>query len=169
MQLGWTFILLGATLAYAVQNRHQYRRPGETFSPQHQLQLAFDILQVVYANFARKKRTTFVKLNATLKEEQPGDILATADALVRGGLLLRTSSHQPVYLPAAPAEALEAGDVVRQVLGGTTILSPGGQLAETAIRAAAEAITRAAFPLLPRTSNDSAQTLAKEANSEKAL
>ena len=168
-QLGWTFILLGATLAYAVQNRNQYRLPGETFSPQHQLQLAFDILQAVYANFARKKRTTLGKLSATLKEEEPGDILATADSLVRGGLLLRTGSHRPVYLPAAPAEALEAGDVVRQVLGGTTIPSPGGQLAGTAIRAAAEAIPRAAFPIFPGTPNDSAQTLAKEANSEKTL
>lgn len=169
VQLGWTFILLGAILAYAVQHRNLYRLPGETVSPKHQLQLAFDVLQVVYTNFALKKRTTTARLTSALKGEQPGDILATADSLVRGGLLLRTDAHRPVYLPTAPAEALAAGDVVRQVLGSEPIATPGGQLAGTAIRAAAEAIPRAAFPILTRTSNNNTDSPAKEENSEKTL
>ncbi|MHB8808451.1 MAG: YihY/virulence factor BrkB family protein [Desulfobulbaceae bacterium] len=168
-QLGWTFILLGATLAYAVQNRNQYRLPGETISPQQQLQLAFDILQAVYTDFARKKRTTFAKLTTALRGEQPGDILAAVDSLVQGGLLLLTGAHRPVYLPAAPAEALEGGDVVRQVLGNKTIPSPGGQLAGTAIRAAAEAIPRAAFPVLPRSPDNNTDSPDKEEESETAL
>lgn len=168
-QLGWTFILLGASLAYAVQNRNQYRLPGETISPQHQLQLAFDILQVIYSNFALKKRTTFARLTAALKGEQPGDILAAADSLVRAGFLLRTNTGRPVYLPAAPAETLEAGDVIRQVLGNETIPTPGGQLAGTAIGAAAEAIPRAAFPVLSRAENDNTDSPDKEEESEKTL
>ena len=69
---------------------------------------AFDVLQVIYANFALKKRTSFAHLVAALKGEQPGDILATADSLVRTGFLLRTETIRPVYLPTAPAETLEA-------------------------------------------------------------
>ena len=168
-QLGWTFILLGASLAYAVQNRNQYRLPGETISPQHRLQLAFDVLQVIYANFALKKRTTFAHLAAALKGEQPGDILATADSLVRDGFLVQTDSGRTVYLPIAPAETLEAGDVIRRVLGAESIPTPGGQLAETAIRAAAEAIPRAAFPVPPHTPGSKADFPDKEADSEKTL
>ena len=169
VQLGWTFILLGATLAYAVQNRNQYRLPGEIISPQHQLQLAFDVLQVIYANFALKKRTSFAHLVAALKGEQPGDILATADSLVRTGFLLRTETIRPVYLPTAPAETLEARDVIRHVLGNDKLPTPGGQLAETAISAAAEAIPRAAFPVLSRTKNDNTDSPDKEEDSEKTL
>ncbi len=168
-QLGWTFILLGASLAYAVQNRNQYRLPGETISPQHQLQLAFDVLQVIYTNFALKKRTTVAKLTTALKGEQPGDILATADSLVQAGFLLRTNTGRPVYLPTAPAETLEARDVIRQVLGSETIPTPGGQLAGTAISAAAEAIPRAAFPVLSQTKNDNTDSPDKEEDSEKTL
>ncbi|MHB8789523.1 MAG: YihY/virulence factor BrkB family protein [Desulfobulbaceae bacterium] len=169
VQLGWTFILLGASLAYAVQHRNLYRLPNAPLSPQRQLQLAFDVLQVVYSNFALKKRTTPARLSAALKMEQPGDILDAAGSLVRGGFLLQTDERRPAFLPTAPAEALETREVIRQVLGNETIPTPGGTLAHTVIQAAAEAIPPAAFPVLARTSDSNTDSPDKEEDSEKTL
>jgi membrane protein len=169
VQLGWTFILLGASLAYAVQHRNLYRLPNAPLTPQRQLQLAFDVLQVVYANFALKKRTTPARLSAALKMEQPGDILDAASGLVRGGFLLQTDERRPAFLPTAAAEALETREVIRQVLGNETIPTPGGTLAHTVIQAAAEAIPPAAFPVLARTSDNNTDSPDKEEGSEKTL
>jgi len=49
--LGWTFILLGAVLAYAIQNHNQYKLPGSPGRAQQELQRAFDVLLSVYNNF----------------------------------------------------------------------------------------------------------------------
>ncbi|MFZ5799693.1 MAG: YihY/virulence factor BrkB family protein [Desulfobulbus sp.] len=169
VHLGWTFILLGATLAYAVQNRNLYRPPGTKIFPQHQLQLAFDILGLIYGNFARKKRTTFAHLSKALKSEQPGDILSTADLLTEGGILLRTDSANPIYTPAAPAESLQAGEVVHLLLGAETVATPGGLLAETVIRAASEAVPPAAFPVPDQPAAGNALSPDKEEDREKTL
>lgn len=168
VQLGWTFILLGATLAYAVQNRNLYRLPGGQPSPQHQLQLAFDILRVVYADFALRKRTTPARLTAALRGEQPGDILAVAAALARGGFLQRTDDGRGGYLPTAPAEACEPGEVVRLILGDDPLPTPGGRWARRIVAAGAAAIPTAALAG-PSPAASGSTAFPKEANSEKTL
>ena len=169
VQMGWTFILLGATLSFAVQNRNLYRLPGATLSPEHQLQLAFDVLQVVYANFARKKRTTATRLIAALKEEQPGDVLAVAATLVRGNFLLLTGGARSAYLPTEPAEAMAAGDIVRLVFGGHPVPTPGGRMARAVITAGAAAIPGPVYPAAAPTASDLVPTPDKEANNETTL
>jgi membrane protein len=57
LQTGWTFILLGAVLAHAVQHHRHYRPRGAVLSPQRQLQTALEVLQAVYADFARRQPT----------------------------------------------------------------------------------------------------------------
>ncbi len=47
LQIGWTFILLGAVLAHAVQHHRHYRPRGAVLSPQRRLQTALEVLQAV--------------------------------------------------------------------------------------------------------------------------
>lgn len=140
VQLGWTFILLGAALAYAIQHRDLHRLPGPPPSPQHQLQLAFDVLRAVYADFAQKKPTTAGRLTSALKGEQPAAVFAVAATLMRGGFLALAEGGRGAYLPTAPAEAVQPEAVVRLILGDDPLPTPGGRLARTAVAGAAVAL-----------------------------
>jgi membrane protein len=147
VQLGWTFILLGASLAYAVQNRNQYHLPGAAVSPQRNLQMAFDILNTIYANYSRKKQTSFDDLVETNTGDLPGDIQEITEKLARGGLVRRIDDNNRSYVPAAPSEAVDPREVVRLILGREDIPTVGGELSGKVIRAAENAIPPEAFPV----------------------
>lgn len=141
LQIGWTFILLGATLAYAIQNRNHYRRPGADISPQRQLQLALDILDTVYANFAARSTTSLVDLAERIPQVRQQDIASVSRQLVAGNILWQQGDVDEVTLvPATPAEKLHPGEVVQVILGSEPLPSPGGRLACRALTAAGEAI-----------------------------
>jgi len=151
IQLGWTFILLGASLAYAVQNRHQYHLPGTNSSPQRDLQLAFDILNTIYINFSQKKSTTIDELAMANKGDNPGNIQEITNKLADGGLLHKTENNGTGYLPATPSDNIEAKEVVQLILGHEKIPTLGGDFSRQVIRAAESAIPREAFPLVVET------------------
>ena len=169
VQLGWTFILLGASLAYAVQNRNQYHLPGAGGSPQRELQLAFDILNTVYTNFERKKQTTFDDIVKSNTGEQPGDILGIINKLIAGGLLYQVEDGNRSYVPAAPSETIEAQEVTRLILGHENIPTVGGEFSQKVIEAAEQAIPRDAFPALAYIAPENPDTSSPETNDEKTL
>lgn len=146
VDIGWTFILLGASLAYAVQNRNLYHLPGESISPQRSLQLAFDILDTIYKHFSVKKQTSFDDLISENRGELPGDIQDITAKLLRGGLIHQVGDGL-AYVPAAPSEEIEAREVVQLILGHEKIPSIGGEFSHQVILAAEEAIPPDAFPL----------------------
>ena len=147
IHLGWTFILLGALLSYAIQNRNQYNLPGTVLSPQRSLQLAFDILTVIYGFFAEKKSASFDDLSEAIPAEQLTDIRLITDTLIGGGYLHQIHKIPPAYVPAAPADKLEARDVVRLIFGHEEISTIGGRYSEQVLQAAESAISGKAFPL----------------------
>lgn len=167
VQLGWTFILLGAALAYAVQNRNLYYLPGSRVSPQRTLQLAFDILNTVYANFSRKTPTTFDDLIRANPGEQPGSIMDIIKDLIRGGLLHRTDDDGSAYVPAAPAEIIEARQVVQLILGHEKIPTTGGRFSDRILDAAESAIPPDDFPLITPASPSGQETAPDKENNEK--
>lgn len=167
VQLGWTFILLGAGLAYAVQNRNVYYLPGSRVSPQRTLQLAFDILNTVYANFSRKTPTTFDDLIRANSGEKPGSIMDIIKELIRGGLLHRTDDGGSAYVPAAPAEIIEARQVVQLILGHEKIPTPGGRFSDRIIDAAESAIPPDDFPFITPVSTPGQKTAPDKENNEK--
>ena len=154
VQLGWTFILLGASLAYAMQNRNQYYLPGAGGSPQRNLQVAFDIINTVYANFEIKKQTLFDDIVKANTGEQPGNILEIINKLIAGGLLHQVEDGNKSYVPAAPSEIIEAREVTRLILGHENIPTVGGEFSHTVIKAAEQAIPPEAFPALEHTPPD---------------
>ncbi len=147
VQLGWTFILLGASLAYAVQNRNQYHLPGTAVSPQRNLQLAFDILNTIYANYSLKKQTSLDDLVEANTGDLPGDIQEITEKLARGNLVRRIDDNNRSYVPAAPSEVIDPREIVRLILGREAIPTVGGELSDKVIRAAEKAIPPEAFPV----------------------
>ncbi len=141
MQLGWTFILLGAVLAYAIQNRNHYRLPSTGCTAQLALQRAFDVLLSVYSNFAVARPTTPEQLLQSCPGENRVELDRTVDLLISGGLLHRIHENGSAELmPSLPAEKVTAGEIVRIVLGqDQEVNTPGGTLADQIIRAAEKA------------------------------
>lgn len=184
VQLGWTFILLGASLAYAIQNRSQYYLPGAGGSPQRNLQLAFDIINTVYNNFEDKKQTSFDDIVKANSGVQPGNILEIINTLAKGGLLHQVEDGNRSYVPAAPSEIIEAQEITRLILGHEDIPTIGGKFSYKVINAAEKAIPRQAFPVLEHAppgyitpdhnstehaASEKSDTVPSEINNEKTL
>lgn len=148
IQLGWTFILLGAVLAYAIQNRNHYRLPGTSSKPQQALQRAFDVLISVYNNFALAGSTTSEQLLASCPGENKDDLDRTVELLTQGGLLHRINENGSAeFMPSLPAEKLTAAAVVRLILGHDQgVDTPGGTLADRIIQVAEKVIVPTDFP-----------------------
>ncbi len=141
LHLGWTFILTGATLAYALQHRNHYHFPGSRPTPRRWLQMAFDVLLTVYRNFDHRLPTGLEELARALPCEKPDDLEKTTRLLVRGGLLNRIGDNgEEQFLPAAPADRIAASEVVRLVLGRDSVPSTGGHIADMIIRAAEQGV-----------------------------
>jgi membrane protein len=142
LQIGWTSILLGASLAHAIQHHRQYiGNPTTNLSPQRRLQMAFDILQTVYDNFEERLPTPINLLNEKFFPIQCKDIRAMATLLTNGQLLsYNESNNEETLIPVTSANKLCASEVVHLVLGNESLATPGGLLATQAIDAASSAL-----------------------------
>lgn len=142
LQIGWTFILLGASLAYAIQNHRNYHVTHGMPRPQHLLQIAYDALDVIYERFALRSPITLSLLCDRLPHYQRTDIHTVVRQLVAGGLLgALVQTDEKKLLPITPADKLDAGEVVRLFLGGETVPTVGGLLAAKAVEAAIRSTT----------------------------
>lgn len=149
MQLGWIFVLLGAVLAYAIQNHKHYQLPVGESTAWQRLQQAFDVLLTVYDNFAHAEATEEERLAEVCAVRNEADLDQTVALLRNGGLLHEVERNGALaYIPARPAEQLDPACVVRLVLGHSAEKdSAGGKLAGEIVAAAEAAIRPAAFSL----------------------
>lgn len=146
LQIGWTFILLGASLAHAIQIHPHYCVADTTLSPQRLLQTAFDILKTVYDNFEKRLPTPLTELNEKFPQTRCADINAVATLLIKGRLLNSSeSNNEEVLIPVTPIDKLRASEVIQLVLGNETLPSQGGKLASQVIEAASEALQTGLF------------------------
>ncbi len=149
LHLGWMFLLLGAALAYAVQNRNSYHPlTDNALTPQRRLQLTFDILQTVYDDFNRQQPTSMERLSRALPAESMSDLNALCESLIAGGLLRRVEGNSELVMtPALPMDQLETKTILEQVLGKDILHSKGGLFADTVISAAASGVPRPTFSI----------------------
>ena len=134
LQVGWTFILLGASLAHAIQYHETYDLYGVQLSPQRQLQNAFDLLRLVYDDFAQRKPTHISQLSNRIPQSRQIDLETVADKLVEGRLLCLTEDESEETLtPATPKENVTGGEVVSLLLGDEALTSYGGKLSLVAL------------------------------------
>ena len=150
LQIGWTFILLGASLAHAIQHHQTYNISGNTLSPQRLLQTAFDILLTVYDNFEKRRPTPLTLLNEKFPATGCTEINAVATLLINGGLLhSNENANEALLTPVTSVEKLRASEVVQLVLGNELLLTQGGKLASQAVDAAGGALQSDLFVPTP--------------------
>jgi len=149
LHLGWMFLLLGAALAYAVQNRNSYHpQGGNALTPQRRLQLTFDILQTVYDDFNKQQPTSMERLSQSLPVESTADLNALCESLIAGGLLRRVEGNSElVVTPALPMDQLETKTILELILGKDILNSEGGRFADTIISAAASGVPKPTFSI----------------------
>lgn len=149
LHLGWIFLLLGAALAYAVQNRDRYNPAVDgTITPRHRLQLALDILQRVYTNFIQHRATDMHDLAASLPEEPITQLSETCMQLVKGGLLYKIADTEELTIaPAQPLDRLNATDILILIMGKDMTDSPGGRLTEEMIKIAGSGMPHPLFSI----------------------
>ncbi len=132
MFLGWVFILGGAQLAFACQQHRNYQLQKLTHSPLEQLSAAFDILNIIYAHYAEKKKLT--------KKELPAHCSAYSATLLFSSLKKLTLSQTIVctekgrLLPAGPPTSLQYQEIVSSILGNSYPNTIGGKTAEDLFR-----------------------------------
>lgn len=142
LQIGWTFILLGASLAYAIQHHDSYHFSGVLLSPQRQLQIALDILRIAQDQFAHRASTTLTLLSCQLPHIRRADMQQAIIRLLHGGLLVSTRiKGDEVFIPATTSDAITTGEVVHLILGNDPLYpSVGGFIAKQAVDAAVQAV-----------------------------
>ncbi|WP_457572909.1 YihY/virulence factor BrkB family protein [Desulfolithobacter sp.] len=152
IHLGWTIILLGATLAFAVQNRNRYHLPGQRRTPLQNLQLCLDILKIMYGHFSQGQPTPLDRLIRELDREQEADIQQCLDLLLAEQLIHRVEADDdPVLVPASPPQSFRASGLVQLVFGCHASPTAGGEIAARAVQAAEETIRPLALKLLTTT------------------
>ncbi|WP_051308920.1 YihY/virulence factor BrkB family protein [Desulfogranum japonicum] len=148
MHLGWIIILLGATLAYAVQNQKHYMTHEEKLSPQRQLQLAYDVLNATFHRHVKRLPATAEHLASDIPWAFLTEVEWIAQHLVEGNLLRVASvNDEDNFLPVTVAKQLNPGEVIDIVLGAEQNTSPGAHLSELALQGAKKAVNQHSFPL----------------------
>ncbi|MCW5211916.1 YihY family inner membrane protein [Desulfobulbus sp. TB] len=142
IQLGWIFILLGATLAYAIQHCNSYQLLGVETSTRQELQRVFDILITVYNNFAAGQGTPFEQLIDQCQVMNENDLARPLELLVQGEFLYEIEQDEvAVFIPCCPPEQVDATRITRLILGQESDGdSVGSHLADQIIRTAENVI-----------------------------
>jgi membrane protein len=148
IQLGWMFILLGATLAYAIQNRNSYQLLGAESSACQDLQRSFDILIAIYNNFALGRGTSLEELIGQCQVVNQTDLARPLELLIQADILHEIEQEgAAAFIPCRPFEQVNAAQITRLILGRESEgNSVGGQLADQIIQAAETIIPAADFP-----------------------
>jgi membrane protein len=136
---GWVVFLTGAEMAFSVQNWRRYVPGVDTLTPKVRLALAFDVLDNVFADYSKRRSTNRKGISRRLEisEVQVGKVLEDLEA---AKLLKNLDEEAGEYVPAAPAEKIEAVEVVDAICGRKTRTSPGGQVAEQVFDSARKAV-----------------------------
>ncbi len=153
LQIGWTFILLGASLGHAIQSHEHYDLQGAQPSPQRQLQAAFDILSLLYDDFTRRQPTRVNQLANRIPASSQADLESAVNLLAKGQLLnFIEDQKEETVIPVTSAENLSASEVVQLILGNEALTTHGGSLATSAIDGASR--TLHSFQLFTKTPLD---------------
>ncbi len=148
IQLGWMFILLGATLAYAIQHRNSYQLSRAESSTRQDLQRSFDILLAVYNNFALGRGTSLEQLIGQCQVVNETDLARPLELLIQADILHEIEQKgAAAFIPCRPLEQVDASQITGLILGKDSEGdSVGGQLADQIVQAAENVIPAEEFP-----------------------
>lgn len=124
--MGWVFILFGAEIAYAIQNRNSYRLIEHPGVPSLRLSAAFDIMEMVYAQHAQGIPKKIEEIVDSLQPIHSQAIKETIALLIKSRLLYLVSD-KTALLPAQPKENLKHGAIIQAIIGDESSDTMGGE------------------------------------------
>lgn len=137
---GWMIFLVGAEVAYAIQEWRGYVREEARLPPSLRLAIAFTILEVANKDFHQRAVTSSASLARRIRQPA-GFVRVVLEDLLRAGVMRRVLGAEEGYLPAMPEEELLLGEVVDAVLGAEVGELEASNLAQVALDGAKLALT----------------------------
>ena len=133
--LGWLFILIGAQLAYAIQQEASYRFIEKKEQPATQLSAALDVCTAINNGFVDQRGTEIDDICKAFPQYNRELIEKTVAALIGEGVLHHAKETGKLMV-SRPPEAITNQLIVETVLGTHPPSSDGGRVALQAITAA---------------------------------
>ncbi|MEJ2057372.1 MAG: YihY/virulence factor BrkB family protein, partial [Desulfofustis sp.] len=133
--VAWLFVLVGAQLAYAIQNEPGYRFITRRYEPALRLSAALDVCRTIGSRFSGAQSTRFQDLVETNEEYAPELIQTSVNTLISAGIV-HHSKETGELIPACPPEKISHAQIVEAVLGTQTPDTPGGEQAALAVAGA---------------------------------
>lgn len=133
--VGWIIFLAGAELSFAVKNWRIHLPRRGVMSTAARLALCIDVLVAVFEAFRKKETANRESLSRRLRqpENEVGRVLRD---LLEAGFVRRVEGKEGGYVPAGPLEETDMAGLIGMIYGKMVPDSPGGHLAEEALRAA---------------------------------
>ncbi|MBT8346398.1 MAG: YihY/virulence factor BrkB family protein [Desulfofustis sp.] len=140
--VAWLFVLIGAQLAYAIQNEPTYHFTSQTAVPSLRLSAALDVCRTVGERFSAAERTDNEDLINTHRDYSPELVGETVDTLVNAGVLHHSRETGELML-SRPPDQMPGRIIVEAVLGTETPETVGGtQAAKAMVGASVEIVTK---------------------------
>jgi len=136
MYFGWIFILAGAQIAFACQNRNIYRLTSTQAVPSLKLAIAYDLIEYVQDQFDNEKAATIEDFQQQFPMHRPVLIQEIGDELAANNIIHSTETDSRI-MPSVPKEKLEHRKIIAAVLGKTFSNTAGGEHSRQALQAAA--------------------------------
>ena len=132
MYIGWIFILAGAQLAFACQNRKTYRLVPHRAEPSLQLAVAFDLIDYILKNFENNTATTVDDFKEDYPSYESGVVETTAGKLLKADLI-HYSGDKSDIMPSLPRKQLSNHILIASILGNTFSDTQGGQTSKAVL------------------------------------
>lgn len=125
LYVGWLFILTGAQIAFAFQNRDHYQLIPKPTQPVLLLSAAFDIVSYIYQSFNKKQPINHHDIYADLREYDDAHLDQAIDLLLAENIISRSETDAQL-LPCGPADKTDHKEIILAILGKSTPDTPGG-------------------------------------------
>ncbi len=139
LYFGWIFILLGAQIAYAYQNKDTFRLIATEALPSLKLALAYDLLDYIRESFHAEKSATTPDFLTHYPMHSKALTDETIEHLIEHGMIHHTDDKTSLK-PSIPEEKLSHSKVVQAILGSTFSNTVGGKTSSKVLEAAASQI-----------------------------
>lgn len=133
--LGWLFVLLGAQVAFAIQNSSHYQLKDKMVAPAMQLSCALDLCGLVSSRFSMQEGTTLTDCAEAYPFYEFDMLEKTRDILV-GADILHHSEESGEIMPSLPPETLTNHRIIETVLGSGPPSTDGGRITTKVVEAA---------------------------------
>ncbi len=135
MYFGWIFILTGAQIGYAFQNRGSYQLKPNDAKPSYQLSIAFDLMDYVQESFRLESPATLEKFYEKFPIHSQRLVNDTMAELINNNLIHLSESDASLK-PSSSTAKTDHSKVIDAILGSGFSPTDGGLRSNKALQAA---------------------------------